>query len=309
MCKTVLVNRRAIDVCVPVLHEQKVGAFKSKVVPLDADEYRVLQSLVDLLQPASAVTVQLSGEKYVTSSYGVPMINALLVRTAALVPSISNVEVKAVGERLISEIKERFNTGSPAQLLCHLLDPRFKNPKVDVATQGTYMVELGTEFSNEQVLYEADKAAAAAASALASVPVPKPAVVQVAGPPVEKKKSATSSVLEDLRDLFGMGVAEPVPAPPADDELTEYLAREAVLDLDKDPLTWWRERTDKYPILSRMARKHLCMQATSVPCERVWSTAGNALTAQRMGLSPKNLESLVLIHENYRRLRALLKTA
>ena len=105
-----------------------------------------------------------------------------------------------------------------------------------------------------------------------------------------------------------MGVAEPVPAPPADDELTEYLAREAVLDLDKDPLTWWRERRHKYPILSRMARKYLCMQATSVPCERVWSTAGNALTAQRMGLSPKNLESLVLIHENYRRLRALLKT-
>lgn len=111
--------------------------------------------------------------------------------------------------------------------------------------------------------------------------------------------------MDDLRSLFGMGVEEKVEPEPEDD-ITTYITKEPVLDLHGDPLLWWRERRAKYPILARMARRFLCMQATSVACERVWSTAGNVLTARRTGLSPKNLESLVLIHENYRRLRDLV---
>lgn len=129
MLATLLANRRAIDVCVPLLQEQKVGAFKSKVQPLSGDEYGVLSSLVQLLEPAAAVTAQLSGEKYITSSYGVPLINVIVSRTESLLPSLENDEVKAVGQRLLAAINDRFSTGDTQQVLCHLLDPRFKNPK------------------------------------------------------------------------------------------------------------------------------------------------------------------------------------
>ena len=54
-----------------------------------------------------------------------------------------------------------------------------------------------------------------------------------------------------------------------DDEL---LAR------DKDPLTWWKENEKDYKILSNLAKKYLCIPATSVPAERLFSKAGELLS-------------------------------
>ena len=38
----------------------------------------------------------------------------------------------------------------------------------------------------------------------------------------------------------------------------------------EDPLAWWKGRQSVYPNFARMARKYLCMVATSVPSERMF---------------------------------------
>ena len=47
-----------------------------------------------------------------------------------------------------------------------------------------------------------------------------------------------------------------------------------------------------------MARRYLVVVATSVPSERLFSTAGNVVTAKRCALEPENVEKLVFLHDN-----------
>ena len=59
-------------------------------------------------------------------------------------------------------------------------------------------------------------------------------------------------------------------------ELSLYRAEQPA-DLDSDPLEWWKERKFAYPILTKLIQKKYSMVATSVPSERLFSTAGNII--------------------------------
>ncbi|MBN3304884.1 LRC59 protein, partial [Amia calva] len=48
-----------------------------------------------------------------------------------------------------------------------------------------------------------------------------------------------------------------------------------------DPLTWWKEHLREMPFLSNLARIYLCIPATSVPTERVFSCSGHILNPYR----------------------------
>ena len=47
-----------------------------------------------------------------------------------------------------------------------------------------------------------------------------------------------------------------------------------------------------------MAQKYLGIVASSVPSERLFSTAGNVVDAKRAALLPENVNKLVFLHEN-----------
>lgn len=63
----------------------------------------------------------------------------------------------------------------------------------------------------------------------------------------------------------------------AKNELDLYL-KSPRLDMDGCPLMWWRQEKSKLPMLSLVARKYLCVCATSVSSERIFSTGGNIIT-------------------------------
>jgi hypothetical protein len=65
-----------------------------------------------------------------------------------------------------------------------------------------------------------------------------------------------------------------------------------------DPLLWWKARADKYPLLSKYAKLLLGVPATSVASERVFSTAGDVVTAQRACLTGDQVDMLVFLKHN-----------
>jgi hypothetical protein len=62
-------------------------------------------------------------------------------------------------------------------------------------------------------------------------------------------------------------------------EMERYLA--VPLEDHVDPLLWWQVRQEEFPILSRVARDYLCIQATSVASEQAFSVAGQTISPLR----------------------------
>jgi hypothetical protein len=70
-----------------------------------------------------------------------------------------------------------------------------------------------------------------------------------------------------------------------------------------DILAWWKTQEPVLPLLGEIARKYLCVTASSAAAERLFSASGNVVTKLRSSLSPENLELLVYIHENIRKVK------
>ena len=63
-------------------------------------------------------------------------------------------------------------------------------------------------------------------------------------------------------------------------------------------LQWWKQHEAVLPLLASLAKRIFAIPASSAKSERVFSTGGNIVTAKRNRLSPKNVESLIVIKEN-----------
>ena len=72
----------------------------------------------------------------------------------------------------------------------------------------------------------------------------------------------------------------------AEIELISYLREKPVLvNLDSgedntDLLEWWKDNSYQYKLLSTLAAKYLCVPATSVPSESVFSCTGNIINSK-----------------------------
>lgn len=94
-----------------------------------------------------------------------------------------------------------------------------------------------------------------------------------------------------------IGYAEQTPNDSLSAEFDKYF-REPPVPLSHDPLNWWKENCHRYPHVSALANKYLCLPATSVPSERVFSTAGLVVNRLRTRLSPKHVDILIFVRKN-----------
>ncbi|CAF1483516.1 unnamed protein product [Adineta steineri] len=125
--------------------------------------------------------------------------------------------------------------------------------------------------------------------------------------PIKKKQKIEKSILEEYEDTTenesdlsekqddidsGIFDYKPVKA----DELSKYL--EMYIDktkLSQNPLEFWKEHRNTYPILARVARKIHCIPATSAAVERQFSGTGVVLNERRTSLDPEHLDNILFI--------------
>jgi hypothetical protein len=65
-----------------------------------------------------------------------------------------------------------------------------------------------------------------------------------------------------------------------------------------DPLLWWKSNSTQFPIIAKIARKFLCIPATSAPSERVFSVAGLVISKLRSHLTPENASCIIMLRES-----------
>jgi len=62
-----------------------------------------------------------------------------------------------------------------------------------------------------------------------------------------------------------------------------------------DPLLWWKANEHRFTRLGALAKSILCIPATSVPCERLFTSAGYIVNKLRSSLLPDNVNLLVCL--------------
>ena len=78
-------------------------------------------------------------------------------------------------------------------------------------------------------------------------------------------------------------------------EIRKYIAEDKT---SENPLTWWKVNGFRYPILSELVKKYMCIPATSVPSERAFSKAGHIVNDKRACLLPDSVNMLVFMSGN-----------
>jgi hypothetical protein len=116
-------------------------------------------------------------------------------------------------------------------------------------------------------------------------------------PPTTLKKNKDG--LESLQDLVSGTIKvdlgkQKIHKYNAGIEIDHYLSSPKV-DRKDNPLTWWQCNEKVYPVLASLARNYLAIPASSVPCEQLFSIAGNIITKNRNSLAPETAQALLCL--------------
>ncbi|XP_040192700.1 E3 SUMO-protein ligase ZBED1-like [Rana temporaria] len=257
------------------------------IITLSDDDVRVAEEVLQVLQPLKMVTSLLSTE----SSPSVSMIMPLKTRILqSMAPGVEDSTItQDVKTAIREDLQPRYTSPPTLQDYLHrstALDPRLKSlSHMDPALRQRTYSDLTTEIVSSLGTKDCDEGQAQAAE-------PTGANLDSSSPP--QKKSA-------MAELFGETFASKDNKTSADiikEEVESYLLAASGITVDGDPMTWWKSNECKYPHVAKMARCYLAVPGSSVPSERVFSTAGDIVTAQRSTLSPEHVDILVFLKKN-----------
>ena len=116
-------------------------------------------------------------------------------------------------------------------------------------------------------------------------------------PPRKKTKSVLGRIL-GTNVGTSPAITSQVPSDRAQREIERYISFPCQ-EIDSTPLNWWKRGETQFPLSSKLARKYLCICATSVASERVLSsTGGNIVSDTRNSLKPQRVDELVFLAKN-----------
>ena len=233
----------------------------------------------------------LSGDSYVTVSSIKPTLRFENASTAEPDDTRLTADVKA---KIQENFKKRY-TSDTAQTILNTttwLDPQYKTEYLyeegaknaaENIKREILELELANERSSEN-RGDTDNPNAMDESNDGKPPATKKTLAKLLGQ--IKKSSETASAASALTRNAQIDL-----------EMSRYLSAPEVA-LSADPFQWWSIQAPAYPRLAKLARKYLCICGTSSSSERLFSVAGNIVTAKRSLLKPHKVDMLVFLANN-----------
>ena len=253
-------------------------------------EWKTIESIHRLLKPFAQYTALTSAEESTTLPSVLPILMELQLHLREMVQVP---EIALVATTLQSELKHRFRKYTdpgdecyePLYVVATILDPRYK-PLINAVQMKAGKDELLR-------MLKANNGQSDSQSSTQS----SPARLQEEEGPV-KKRQRFSYLSKVIEDKLRQGKEKAAKQPPGEQELERYMESMPSLGDDDDPLAFWVEQKDFYPLLSALAVDIMSIPGSSAPVERIFSTAGEATTGKRNRLSHNNLEREILIRKN-----------
>lgn len=261
---------------------KKQSEVKSHVASslLEQGEVKLCESFLSFMQPLYHATLAMSPDQKPTVGVVLPLLVKLKSHYDPK-ETDSTVERK-IRKAVRDNLETRYNDRAIVEFLeeASAFDVRFKHKLLDdvwgrLARKMTtdYPVEVKQENTAEQPNVQE-------LPELPNLPSTSDAgklEAKTDSPP--KKKSALSFLFDE-----DIEICKVEPATPLSERISKEIdlyKKESRLPPTADPLMFWKKNSEKYPLLTRFAKVYLCVQATFVASERIFSTAGDIVTATR----------------------------
>ncbi|XP_033173496.1 zinc finger BED domain-containing protein 1-like [Drosophila mauritiana] len=244
---------------------------------LSQNEWAIVEELLPILKPFMEVTEEISAEKNVTLSKVIVL--AILLQNCLNNKTPKDKCVAALVAVLKAEMNRRFCKLESNELYAesNILDPRFK----------------GRWFKSKE---EYEKAVCNLKRKVTPIRL-NSENYEFESPAFKTNSANQSSVWCDFDSEFKNTTKAANTTGSAEKEMEKYLEEEFI-PRTADPLVWWEQRKKLYPHLYSYSLKRLCLMATSVPCEHLFSSAGEIIRKRRMLLKPNKVENLMFLHSN-----------
>ena len=112
--------------------------------------------------------------------------------------------------------------------------------------------------------------------------------------PASKKSKAHEDLFGDTFFTRDPGQIVKTSRELAHTEVAKYKCTASMI-LGGSVLEWWKSHQTEFPLLANLAKTYLCIPGTSVPSERVFSTAGDIVRSERSVLSPEHVDQLIFL--------------
>jgi hypothetical protein len=301
----------------------------AKKTQLNEQQWAVVREVASVLDTVREINTRIQGGRDMFIGQCTHLMQELQAVVGSDEVDIRDSEVYGADETVTTAV---FELDSITQKALRVLTEQLLSRELGVATNEVerMAIILDPRFKDQQ-LFDADTAELARNNLLAGYQklggaITEPnAVPQSSGtssslqPPTKKQKL---SVLEKRQRALeakhaALEMAKAAPAA-VKCEVTAYLDEPLSTDFknDFDLLGYWRDKaSDKYdsstdpptlvqkaefPLLARLARKYLCVDATSCEAERVFSSLALTLDQLRCSLAPSKVEKMMFLRLNKR---------
>jgi hypothetical protein len=283
-------------------------------VDLSADDWLALPPLIDMLEPLAEAVRTLEGEKYVTLSTAWPIILSLrvtfspgneayqrFVQAIDRTPLVYRVPLHNFLDFIAHDLQVRFVAVPDLCKVATLMDPRFAaldfvdgNTRTSVQWAAMHMHAEDCKLCQQQLQQQQQ------------VQQPQQQQQQQQQPPQQQQPQQPPPQQEAqpfwarLRRAPGAGACGDCTFR---QQLTSYVL-EQVAD-HTNPLHWWRDNAARYPLLAVLARRVLCVPASSAPSERVFSHLNIVVEKRRSSILAGRAGKIALMRANKRLFREL----
>ncbi|XP_019179046.1 PREDICTED: zinc finger BED domain-containing protein RICESLEEPER 2-like [Ipomoea nil] len=259
-------------------------------------DWETISGLVQILKSFYEMTVRISGSLYVTSNTFFSVISDLSCLLSNMVEADGRgVTVKLMGTNMRAKFDKYWGEPEKMNFLifyANILDPKDKIEYMPIQFTQLYGEGKGKTMFDKVVV------------GLKELFQDYVSCFPVQSVPENSAKSAPSVIISDCvsvgkpqaslksqikKQKLGTGDLSMKKI-----ELEVYLSEVIVDDEDSfDLLRWWKLNSDRFPVLSKMAKDVLAVPISTVASESAFSTSGRVLDAFRSSLTPKIVEALV----------------
>lgn len=241
---------------------------------LTALEWELISDCLPLLKPFEIMTVELSGENYPTLSIVIPLIRGLqyTLRNKTTTTTAGDLLKKTA----IDVIARRLGILECNKIVAKatFLDPRFKKAGFGLMDNANNTEKWITDEINSIMRNTREE--------------------ETSNMPINEEPNLLwehfDNKVSQIRTTVSTGISASL-------LIRQYLEM-PYLNRSKNPLDFWKQHKNTFPELYTLQLKYLCVPATSVPSERVFSKSGQITNDRRNRLHPKNLDYIVFLNSN-----------